>query len=173
MLSLSTLDIATEDTKLQQSQGSLCCPLLRMTLQLGDELQMTESLNCPFEATFVQMEKHHMRWHQKQCQPSATLKEDPSCGCWKDLAEHLSGHLLGSISCAGTTKWCGQRNGWHLYLSSVSTLCWTQPCSLRSPQKTENHSSCHRDRHINSFSKASNQLWLFYLYRRMKAVFCA
>lgn len=57
--------------------------------------------------------------------------------------------------------------------SSVSTLCWTQLCSLGSTQKTENHSSFHRDRRINSFSKASNQLWLFYLYRRKKAVFCA
>lgn len=67
----------------------------------------------------VPLKPHLPRWKSTiwgGTRNSATLKEDPSCGCWKDLAEHLSGHLLGSISCAGTTKWCGQRNGWHLYL---------------------------------------------------------
>lgn len=138
MLSLSTLDIATEDTELPQSQGSLCCPLLRTPLQLGNELQVTEPLNRPFEATFAQMGKHHTRWHQKQCEPSATLKEGPSYGRWQDLVEHLSGHLLGSISCAHLEppNGVGQRNGCHLYLEQCPYLVLDPPLLSGKPPKS-------------------------------------
>jgi len=66
----------------------------------------------------------------------------------------------------------GQKDGQQCASDSNSTLCWAHLCSLGSPKNVERPALLPMGTGtVNSFSKDNNQLQLFYLSRRMKAVF--
>lgn len=110
-----------------------------------------------------------MRWHQKWCRPSAALKEGPSYGCWLDLGERLGGHLPGS---PGSAKQCGAEGWAALYLRRELCLALGPSLFSGSPKKVKTPTLLPMGTGtVNSFSKDNSHLRLFYLSRRMKAVF--
>lgn len=101
--------------------------------------------------------------------PQQPWRRVPAMGVGWTLESILVGTCWAHL---GLWNSAGQRNGQHCTSDSNSALCWAQLCSPGSPKKVKRPILLPMGTGtVNSFSKDNNQLRLFYLSRRMKAVF--